>query len=159
MRVIDLICAAVLVTGCAKSDTPPAADTTTPPAMAAPEPAAPAPISAASMTGKWNVNVMGEQSDSVLATYVLDATADSSKWTFAFPKGKAIPMKITSVSGDSMVTMAGPFPSQLRKGMTVNTTSVMRVQDGGLVGTTVAHYVTSKSDSVVNLRVRGTKVQ
>ncbi len=158
MRGFAFLSISLLVMGCTKSDAPPAADTTMA-VTAAPEPAAPAPISASNVTGKWNVSVMGEQGDSVLTSYVLDATADSSKWTLTFPKGKAIPMKITNVSGDSIVAVAGPFPSQLRTGMTVNTTTTIRLQDGSMVGTTVAHYVTSKSDSVANLRLKGTKAQ
>ena len=55
--------------------------------------------------------------------------------------------------------MAGPYESVLRKGVQVKTTTVFRLQDGKLVGTTVAHYTTKGADSVRNLRAEGTRAQ
>jgi len=45
----------------------------------------------------------------------------------------------------------------LRKGVKVTTHSVFRLQDGKLVGTTVARYTTKGADSVRNLRSEGTR--
>ena len=52
---------------------------------------------------------------------------------------------------------AGPYESVLRKGVKVTTHSVFRLQDGKLVGTTVAHYAIKGADSVRNLRSEGTR--
>ena len=100
---------------------------------------------------------MGASSDSVLTTYVLNTT-DTSAWTFAFPKRESIPMRITSVAGDSIVTDAGPFESSVRKGgVKVRTMSTLRLIDGKIVGTTTARYATTGPDSVAMLRMEGTK--
>ena len=66
-------------------------------------------------------------------------------------------MRVVAVAGDSIVTEAGPFESVLRKGVKVSTNSVLRLQNGKLVGTTIAHYATSGADSVRNLRIEGTR--
>jgi hypothetical protein len=68
-------------------------------------------------------------------------------------------MHVVAVAGDSIVTKAGPFESVLRKGVKVTVQSVNRLQDGKLVGTTIAHYATSGPDSVRNLRFEGTRAQ
>ena len=153
MRVIAVLTAAVVLAGCAKSDTPPAADTTVPVATDA------APLSVASVAGRWNIRVMHETIDTTLTSYVLTATADSTAWTFAFPDGIAIPMRVVTAAGDSIVTQAGPFPSQLRKGTQVTTDGTFRMQGDKIVGITTAHYVTAGADSVVRLRVEGTRAQ
>ena len=52
----------------------------------------------------------------------------------------------------------GPYESVLQKGLKVTTAQcVDRLQDGKLVGTTVAHYATKGADSVRNLRSEGTR--
>ena len=120
---------------------------------------APAPISVASVAGKWNIRVMHETKDTTLTSYVLTATADSTAWSFAFPDGVAIPMQVVGVAGDSILPHAGPFPSQLRKGTQVSTDGAFRMQGDKIVGITTAHYVTAGADSVVRLRVEGTRAQ
>lgn len=156
MRIISIFGIAAIVAGCAKSESPPAADTSMP---MQPAEAPAAAISLADVAGRWNVRVTGETSDSTLTTYVLNATADTSGWTFTFPNGNPIPMRILSVGGDSVVTHAGPFASQLRRGVQVTTTSTVRMQDGKLVGQTIARYATSGADSVARLRLEGTRAQ
>jgi acyl-CoA thioesterase len=52
---------------------------------------------------------------------------------------------------------AGPFESVLRKGVQVSTKQVSRLQDGKLVGTTVARYAVSGPDTVRRLRFEGTR--
>ena len=158
MRIMTILGFAAVIAGCAKSDAPPAADT----GMAmepAPASVAPAALSLADVAGKWNVRVMGETSDSTLTTYVLTATADTAGWVFSFPNGKPIPMRVTSVSGDSIVATAGPFPSSLRKGARVSTVGTFRMQDGKMVGTTIARYPGAGADSVARLRIEGTRAQ
>ncbi len=158
MRRIALCCCAVVLVACGKPKEQPAAMDST---AAAPEPAAatPAPVTLADFAGKWNVRTMAEGSDSTLVAFEMVATADSTGWAFNFPKRKPVPIRIVAVGGDSVVTEAGPYESVLRKGLKVTTRSVQRLQDGKLVGTTVAHYATGGADSVRNLHQEGTRAQ
>ena len=131
---------------CTKAETP-ATDTGM---AAAPEPAAaaPAPVSLSSVAGKYKATGKNEAGDTTLLSYDLDAT-DTTKWTIQFSDRKdPIAQRITSVSGDSIVMEAGPYPSTLRKGVMVSTTTVYRVQDGKLIGRTVARYNTKGPDTV-----------
>jgi hypothetical protein len=154
MRRLMICCCAIALVGCNKPKEEPAMEST----AAAPEaPAAPAPIALADIAGKWSVRSMTESGDSTLVTYELVASGDTSGWSLNFPKRKPVPMRVVAVAGDSVVTEAGPFESVLRKGIKVTTNSVMRLQDGKLVGTTIAHYATSGADTVRNLRIEGTR--
>jgi hypothetical protein len=155
MRRLGLCCCVAVLVGCDKPKEQPAADTTA--AMApAPEPAAPAPISLADVAGKWTIRVMPENSDSTVLTY--EMVADNNGFTFNFPKRKPVKAKVTA-SGDSLIAEAGPYESMLRKGIQVKTNSVMRLKDGKLEGTTIAHYETKGPDTVRTLRTEGTKAQ
>ncbi len=149
---VSCCCAAVLV-GCAKSEQQPAKDTT---AAAAPTP--PVGIALADVAGKWAMTTTTEKGDSTLVKYELVATGDTTGWTFNFPKRKPVPAHV-AVGGDSIVLEAGPYESVLRKGVQVTTHSVARLQDGKLVGTTVARYATHGPDSLRNLRLEGTRAQ
>ena len=158
-------CIAVLA-ACAKTDKQPAADVAaTPPAdtsmaAAAPAPApAPAPLALSDVAGKWTVRVSNQGSDSTILTFEMAATAQNTGWTFTFPKRKPIPVRVVAVAGDSIVTEAGPYESALRKGVQVTTENTLRLKDGKLVGTTVAHYKTTKPDSVLHLTMVGTRAQ
>ena len=154
MRRLMLGCCAIALLGCNKPKEEPPMEST----AAAPEaPAAQAPIALADIAGKWSMRSMTESGDSTLVTYELVAAGDTSGWSLNFPKRKPIPMRVVAVAGDSIVTEAGPFESALRKGVKVSTNSVMRLQDGKLVGMTIAHYATSGADSVRNLRIEGTR--
>jgi len=152
-------CAAVLV-GCSKPDQQQAKGTMADSAAttaAAPPPPAPAPtISLADVAGKWQVKTMNEKGDSTLLKYELVASADSTGWVFHFPKRKPVTAHPV-VSGDSIIVDAGPYESALRKGVQVTTHGVVRLQDGKLIGTTVAHYATKGADSVLNLKTEGTR--
>ncbi len=151
MRRFALLTSAALLVACAKSEQQPAADSGMAAAMM------PASISVADVAGTWDVKGLNEAGDSTLATYVLTATADTTSWMAKFPDRDAIPVKIMSVSGDSIVTSMGPYESVLRKGVMVTTNAVMRLQDGKLVGTFDAHYTTTGPDSVLHGKVDATK--
>jgi len=85
------------------------------------------------------------------------ATADTAPWTLTFTKSKLkVPAKHT-ISGDTLTITAGPFSSQRRKGQKVSTVSVLKMDNGKLVGVTTAHYETKGADSVATLRTVGTK--
>ncbi len=157
MRRIGICCCAVVLLACGKTKDNSAMDQaaqSTDSATVAPAPAAPAAISLADVKGKWKMKTTAEGSDSTMVEYTLDA-ADAG-WTLNFPKRPPVPTK-ASADGDSIVADAGPFESVLRKGVKVTTHSVFRLQDGKLVGTTVAHYASKGADSVRNLRSEGTR--
>ncbi len=120
--------------------------------------AAPATISLADVAGTWNVRSTVEGNESTVVTYDMVATADSSGWSIKFPKrDKPVPVRIIAVEGDSIVSESGPFESVLRKGVQVNTRVVSRLQDGKLVGTTVARYKVTGPDTVARLRWEATR--
>ncbi len=158
MRRLAPCCFVAALVACGKSKEQPAADST---AMAAPEPtaeAAPAPLALGDVAGKWTMRTMAADKDTTLVTYEMVAAADGSGWTFNFPKRKPVAVRVQA-SGDSLITEAGPYESALRKGVQVTTNGVLRMQDGKLVGTAVAHYATSGPDSVRQLRIEGTRKQ
>ncbi len=155
MRYSALALGLVAVAGCAKTEKP-MAEPAAPPAAPAAAPAMPAPINMADAAGKWTVKSMMMNKDSVLVTYTLTATADTNGWMLMLPGRKPMPMHVM-VSGDSVVTDAGPFESVLRKGVQVTTHGVMRMQGGKFVGMNTAHYKTKGADSVLMMRTEGTK--
>jgi hypothetical protein len=145
-RFVALGCIA-LAMGCSKKEEAPAADT-----MAV----APAPmVNLADVAGTWDMKTMREGTDSVLVSYTMIATGTTEGWTINFPNRPPMPARVT-VSGDSITIDAGPYESVLRKGVQVTTHGVARLQGGKIMGTTVAHY-SSGPDSVVNLRIEGTR--
>jgi|SRR5687767_496978 len=150
MRFTALLGLAVLVSGCSREEAPPAGDTT---AMSA-APAAASPVG--NMAGMWNVNVMREGSDSVATTYVLNAM-DSAAWTFTFPNKEPIPIRITGMSGDTVLSEAGPFESSVRPGVQTRNVIKTWLEDGKLVGWVRARYDVAGPDTVIVFRTEGTK--
>lgn len=149
MRRITMLCSAALFIACAKTENPPA-DTGMAVAPAPAPEAAPAaaPISLKDVAGKYAVTGKYEGEDTAVVRYDLTATGDTTGWTIAFPNRKPIPIRIVSVSGDSIVGEAGPYPSAIRSGVQVRTTTVYRLQNGKLMGRTVARYETKGEDTV-----------
>jgi hypothetical protein len=150
MRKPFLILAAVVAVGCARGDEEVMADS---PAAAA----MPAPLAFADFAGHWSVDLLGESSDSVLATYELNATADGSSWTLTPTGREPIPVR-AAVEGDSLLLDAGPYKSIAPAGVDVTTQGVSRLEGGMLVGTFVSQYAMAAGDSVVRGRLRGTRV-
>jgi len=140
---------AILAGACAKAEEA-AVDS---PATAA---VVPATISLADVAGKWTATARPESADTTVVNYEIMATADPSMWTITLPGRPAMPLRVTT-DGDSIMLTNGPYESVLRKGVQVSTESVMRLVDGKLVGTTIAHYATAAADSVVRLRVEATR--
>ena len=143
--------------GCGTKEKAPEAMPAAQPAVApAPAPAPPPAFSLADAAGKWTYVAKTPTGDTVLVTAELNATADAAGWTIAFPGRKPIPMTVT-VSGDSAMTKAGPYPSVLRKGVTVTTEGVVRMSGGKMVGTSTAHYSVKTADSVRALVIEATR--
>jgi hypothetical protein len=122
----------------------------------APAPAPAPPMSLASVAGMWNVTVKPEGKDTVVTTYVLDAT-DTTAWKFTFPNGKPIAMKVTGMEGDTIVAETDWFDSAVRKGLKTRTNSRTWMQDGVMTGKVVAHYKTTGPDTVRVFDITGTK--
>jgi hypothetical protein len=156
-RVAIACCTTLVIAGCAKSDQA-AKDTTVAPAAAAPPPAAAPALSMADFAGKWQVRAVPETGkDTTPTNYVLTATADTTGWMIDFPSGVKVPTHV-AVSGDSVLIKTGTFPSQRRKNVKVMTEGSARIQNGKLVGTTIAHYSNAGADSVLRLHIEGTKM-
>jgi hypothetical protein len=159
MHRLGLWCCVAVLVGCGKSKQQPPADTTAAAAPApAPEAPAPASISLADVAGKWTMRTMPEDANTTLVTWELVAKSDTSGWISNFAKRKPVPVRVVA-SGDSLITESGPYESVLRKGVQVTTNTVLRLKDGKLVGTTLAHYATSGPDTLRRLRVEGTRKQ
>ena len=159
---IAICCCAAVLAGCAKKESA-SADSTS--AMASSTSAtttstttAPAPVNLAAVAGKWNMRSVPMSGDTSATTYVLTATNNTSGWTITFPGRAPIPVKVT-VDGDSIMLAAGPYSSVRRKGVQVTTYGVSRVQNGGMVGSTTAHYKVKSADSVLVLSTTGTRAQ
>jgi hypothetical protein len=82
---------------------------------------------------------------------------DTTGWSITYPNRKAVPVRVISVSGDSIVTETGPFESVRRSGTPVTTRTTYRYEDGKLVGTTVARYKVSGADTVRTFIIEGIK--
>jgi hypothetical protein len=149
MRRLAVLCSAVLLIGCARSEQQ----------NAGTEGAQPAMISLADVAGTWNVSSMPEASDTVLVSYQMTATGDTTGWTVTFPGRAPIPMRGITVAGDSIVSDMGPYESMLRPGMMVSVHSVSRLENGKLVGHFTAHYQGAGADSVLNGRMEGMRAQ
>ena len=152
-------CCVVVLAGCAKKENA-AVDTSSAMASttASTTTTGPAPINLADVAGKWNMRSVPMSGDTSATTYVLTATNNTSGWTLTFPGRAPVPAKVT-VDGDSIMLSAGPYPSVRRKGVSVTTFSVTRLQNGSLVGSTTAHYKVKSADSVLMLNTQGTKAQ
>lgn len=146
MRPLSFVLGAALVAACAKPDAPPPA-VPAPPAMT---------VNLADVAGTWTLQVMRENSDSVIVTNTIVASADPAAWTMTLPGRAPMALRV-STSGDSVVTEAGPYESVLRPGVQVSTRSAMKLEGGMLMGTTVARYAGGGADSVVVLRTRGSR--
>lgn len=115
------------------------------------------PFALADVAGKWNVTAKPESgTDTATTTYVLTATAETTGWTITFPGRAPMPIQV-QVSGDSIITRAGPYDSVRRKGLKVTSDGSFKLQDGKLIGHTTAHFKTTKADSVLTLKSEGTR--
>ena len=149
MRRLALLSSIVFALACSKSESPPA-DTGMAAAPAPAPAAAPAaaPISLKDVAGKYAVTGKYENGDTTVVTYELNATGDTTGWTITFPKPKPLPVKIISVSGDSIVAEMAPYESAIRPGVKVTTHTVYHMVNGKIVGRTVAHYDVKGPDTV-----------
>lgn len=157
MRILTLSCCVAGLVACASNDrddqaTDTAAGATdTAPAVRA--------ISLADVAGTWNVTAKpASGTDTSTTRYTMNATADTSGWTIAFPgRPQAVAVRVVAVQGDSIVTEAGPFQSVRRRSVQVTTRNVLRREGDRLVGSTRARYQTTGADTVLVLRTEATR--
>ena len=156
---IAICCSAAVLAACAKKDNA-AIDTTASSSASTTTSTttAPAPVNLADFAGKWDVRSVPATGDTTPTTYVLTATSGTTGWTIAFPGRAPIAAKVT-VAGDSVEIDAGPYPSVRRKGVQVTTNGGLRIKNGGLVGSTTAHYKVKTADSVLVLNSTGTRAK
>ena len=112
-------------------------------------------VALADVAGTWNLDVRTEQGDSVVGLQLV-ANADPSGWTMVTAGRDPIPVTVQAM-GDSIVTVAGPFPSLIRDDVQVTSNVVYRLDGERLTGSGAAHYETMESDSVVGLTIVGTR--
>lgn len=157
MRSFALVSIAALLAACVKTETSTPVDTTAMAPAPAPAPPAAAPISLPAVAGKYRVTSRGQGTDTSVVTYELNATGDTTGWTITFPNRKPVPVRIVSVEGDSIVVETGQFESVRRAGVPVSTRTTYRLENGQLVGTTVARYKVSGPDTVRVFVIEGVK--
>jgi hypothetical protein len=150
---------ALLLAACAKKEAPKDTTAAMAPAPAAAPAPAPAPtVALADMAGKWKIVTRpASGTDTAATTSTIVAKADTSGWTLDLPSGQKVPLQVR-VSADTVVTKSAVYPSMRRKGKKVWTESALRLENGKLTGTTVAHYANSGADSVLTLTTEGTKM-
>lgn len=149
MRKVIMLLSAVTVVACARDNEEIVPDSPAAAVMPA--------LTFADFAGRWNVQLLGDMSDSVLATYELNATADGSSWTLTPTGREPIPVR-AAVEGDSLTIDAGPYKSTTPANIDVTTNAVSRLEGGMLVGTFVSQYALAAGDSIVRGRLRGTRV-
>ena len=145
-----MLLAALVVVGCARGDDQVAADS---PAAAA----TPTALSFSDFAGRWSIQLIGDVTDSVMATYELNATADGATWTLT-PTGSEPVAVRAAVEGDSLLIDVGPYKTMAPANVDVTTHGVSRLEGGMLVGTFESQFALARGDSVVRGRLRGTRV-
>jgi len=149
--------AALIAAGCGKSEQ--AADTTKSAAGTTATPTTATTANLADYAGKWNIVATPvDGKDTTSTKYTLTATSDTSGWVIEFQSGLKVPFQV-SVSGDSLVGKTGQFQSQRRKDVKVWTEGGLRMQAGTITGMSTAHYLGAGADSILHLKITGTKAQ
>jgi hypothetical protein len=150
MRNVFLLLSALTVVSCGRGDNEVAPDS---PAAAA----IPGALSFADLVGRWSIRLLDENGDSVLATYELNATADTTSWTITPVGHEPVPLRAT-VDGDSLLIDAGPYKAMTPANVNMTTHGVSRLEGEELVGTYVSQFALPGGDSVTRGRLRGTRL-
>lgn len=154
-----ITCFAAALVGCTSSR-PDAVDTSKTVTAQPPAEAPAATLSLASIAGRWNMNSVPETGDTTMTNFVLNATADSTGWTINYPPNRdPLPVRIIAVAGDSIVFETGPYLSARRPGMKAITRDVYRMSGDSLVGYGLGRFLTTGPDSLIRLRLWGTRAR
>lgn len=150
MRTLAIAALVLVVAACAKKDAAP--DTAA--ASAAATPPAPAPLTNADLAGTWEGEGMPMDKDTVVVRFSMMNTTADTGWTMTFASGEKARVSNVVIAGDSVTSTAGPFKSQVRRGVTANVSSTFRMKDGKMVGVTRSTY--SNGDTAT-YRITATK--
>ena len=157
-RVAIACSATLLLAGCAKTDQAASDTAAAIAATPAAEPAMAPTLSLGDVAGKWQARSVPEAGpDTTPTSYVLTATADTTGWSLTFPSGLNVPLR-ARVDGDSVITRSDTYSSPRRKGVKVWTEASWKRQGEKLVGAVIAHYETTRPDSVLRLRSEATRM-
>ena len=165
-RAVALLGMTAILASCTASDSKTTTDTTatatsatsTTTSAAAPAAgAAASPLSFTDLAGTWQMRSVPESGSDTSATQsTMTATRDSTGWKSVYKNGTTLPLHV-AVSGDSLIIDTSPHMSVRGRGLMTTTHSVYRREGDKLVGRSVAHYATKSADSVLTLRVEGTR--
>ena len=154
---VAVVCCTVMVSGCSKravKHVESAKGEIAPAASAAKR------LTIADVTGRWNVRATPEWNSPLITRLVLNATGDPANWTITYaPNPKPIPVRGVMFDGDSLVLDWGPYLSARRAGMKATSHDIYRLRNGTLVGRSASHYLGTLADSVVRLRLEGTRAR
>lgn len=119
-----------------------------------------ASLSLSDVAGRWSAQAKSANGDSVLVSYTLTASSEPTGWILELPGRQPMNPRI-EVDGDSIILTNGPYESVLHNGVMVTTNGILRLVDGKLVGTTIAHYSGPgiAADSAVHLRIEATRAR
>ena len=107
------------------------------------------------LAGVWDAKTMAGPKDSVVMTEVMTMTADGKGWTmWGAGRTDAVPVRVLSMAGDSVVTEDGPFPSALRTGQMVTVRTIAHFKGDSMWGTALATY---SSGDKVTFKMAGTR--
>ena len=93
----------------------------------------------ADLGGDWVGNAVSPKGDSIVTPLTFSFNASSKTAWMKFPNREPVAARVIAMGGDSVVVVAGPYPSVARAGHTVTVTSVLHVRSHMLWG--LAHGV------------------
>ena len=115
------------------------------------------PLRLADLAGTWKMTATNAANDSTLVTYDMMATDDTTGWSIMYPE-HATPIALhVRIDADSIIMDAGPYGSTARQGATVTIHGAVHVRDGKLVGAESAFYRVNTTESVVHIKLEGTR--
>lgn len=148
-RRLGLVVAAFLAAGCTPADDT-AEELPVDTAAAATAPAA------ADANGTWDMRAVPVSGDTTPTLFQLQVA--DGVWTLMLPNREPLVAQVVA-DADSFMVDAGPYQSVRREGVMVSTHSVYRISGDQMAGSTVARYQNAGADSVLELRMTGTRVR
>jgi hypothetical protein len=147
MRAASIAVASIILVACS----------TPPDQQPATEPASPAALTLADFAGTWESTAALDGVDEPVRSTMTGSTSGDD-WTLSYADRPGIPLTV-SVQGDSLISESAEYESVLRPGVMVTVRTVSVLQDGDLVGRTVATYRTANGEQLVPGTSRGVRVR
>ena len=117
------------------------------------------PLQVDELAGTWTMTATNAANDSTLVTYEMTATADTAGWSILYPNHTTPIALRVRTDADSIIMDAGPYASTARQDATVTIHGVLYLRDAKLVGTESAYYKVDSTESVVHIKLAGTKAR